>query len=612
KDRDGKDMITCRWVRLACERFVDDLKNGKKRGLEFDIDAANKIIDFYQFCRHFKGEWEGNSIELEPWQKFIDSNLFGWKYTDTGYRRFKVAYITVARKNGKTTMIAPVGLYLLYADDEPGAEVYCLDPSTRILKYDLTWQALNDIQIGDKLIGIDEHPETKKKYRKLRISRVLNKRTVTRESFKILFADGRSVICSADHPWLCRSFRDYGWKKTREIRPGYKLNSFGHPWEKDNSRDAGYLAGFFDGEGYLHSPDKPRAAHRIGFAQNPGAVMNDVVKMLNDKGFVFTAPRPMNKNSNCQVSDLTGLSNCLRFLGQMRPTRLLQEHHRLWVGKALNRTTGHIEVVSVEPLGMRTLIDIETETKTFFAEGFTSHNSAAVDRDQAREIFDAAKTMVEIDEYLSVAIKTFARNMHVEKTRSKFEPLSADEKKQHGKNIHAALCDEVHVWPKHTLWWVLRTGMGSRRQPMQIAITTAGTDQASICYQIHDLARKVLTGFKGGKFVDDSFFGIIYTLDRKSDWPALKTKAEYNQEGIGIQEDDWEDESVWLKPNPNLGVSVYLKDMRDEARTAKQMPASLNSFLNLRMNIWVQQVNRWIDINLWDQNHTSEVYIMEQ
>ncbi len=362
-DKDGKKVVNCKWVKLACARFVDDLKRGEKRGLYFDIiEGADNINGFYQFCHHFKGEWAGQQIELELWQQFINSNIFGWKYQETGYRRFKVAYITVARKNGKTTALAPVGLYLLCADGEPGSEVY----------------------------------------------------------------------------------------------------------------------------------------------------------------------------------------------------------------------------------------------------------SAAVDRDQAREIFDAAKTMVETDEHLSSAIRTLTRNMYVEKTRSKFEPLSADEKKQHGKNIHAALCDELHVWPKHTLWAVLRTGMGSRRQPIQIAITTAGTDQASICYQVHDLARRILTGFKGGKFVDDSFFGIIYTLDRKSDWPSLKTKAEYSQEDVGIQEDDWEDESVWVKANPNLGISVKLKDLRDEARMAKQMPASLNSFLNLRMNIWVQQVNRCIDLTHWDQNHTSDVYIIEQ
>ena len=352
-------ILACRWVKLACKRFLHDIDHADEMGLYFDEAAADQAMAFYAFCPHFKGEWAGNPIELELWQQFCISNIFGWKWIETGFRRFKVGYITVARKNGKTTMVAPVGLYLLFADDEPGAEVY----------------------------------------------------------------------------------------------------------------------------------------------------------------------------------------------------------------------------------------------------------SAAVDRDQAREIFDSAKAMVEMGP-LASHITTFMRNLSVESTRSKFEPLSADEKKQHGKNIHGALCDELHVWPKHGLWWVLRTGMRSRRQPMQLAITTAGSDQASICYQIHDYAQRVLKGFETGAFVDETFFGIIYCLDVKQDWPDLKTKREAEKEP-GPVEDDWEDPDVWIKANPNLGVSLKIGDLEDEARTARQMPAAQNDFLRLCMNIWTQQHTRWIDLNVWDRNFTKEIYCVD-
>jgi len=76
-------------------------------------------------------------------------------------------------------------------------------------------------------------------------------------------------------------------------------------------------------------------------------------------------------------------------------------------------------------------------------------------------------------------------------------------------------------------------------------------------------------------------------------------------------EDDWRDPAVWIKANPNLDISVKLKDLEDEARTAMQMPTSQNDFLRLRMNIWTQQVSRWIDLQTWDDNYTKSVYVIE-
>ena len=113
----------CRWVRLACERHVRDLETGHERGLWFDERAARTVIAFFGLLRHSKGEWAGEPVTLEPWQQFHLWNLFGWKRAD-GTRRFRVSYLEVGRKNGKSTMGAGVGLYLQAADGEPGAEIY--------------------------------------------------------------------------------------------------------------------------------------------------------------------------------------------------------------------------------------------------------------------------------------------------------------------------------------------------------------------------------------------------------------------------------------------------------------------------------------------------------
>lgn len=114
-----------RLQRLAVERHLKDLLNGKDRGLWFDEDAARRVITFFErYTVHTLGrEWAGKPFILEPWQAFILWVLFGWK-RDDGSRRFRLAYLCISRKNGKSTLAAAIGLYLLLADCEPGAEVY--------------------------------------------------------------------------------------------------------------------------------------------------------------------------------------------------------------------------------------------------------------------------------------------------------------------------------------------------------------------------------------------------------------------------------------------------------------------------------------------------------
>jgi phage terminase large subunit-like protein len=116
-------QVACQWVRLACERHVRDMHDGADRGITFDWDAANKVIAFCSLLKQSKGEWAGQPLQLEPWEQFILASIFGWKRHD-GTRRFRTAILEVARKNGKSTIAAAVGLYMLVADGEGGAEVY--------------------------------------------------------------------------------------------------------------------------------------------------------------------------------------------------------------------------------------------------------------------------------------------------------------------------------------------------------------------------------------------------------------------------------------------------------------------------------------------------------
>lgn len=327
------------WVKKACRRHLDDLANGSSRGLRFDKTDAQFAIDFFAILKHSKGQWAGRPFVLEPWQQFIVWNLFGWKRAD-GTRRFRTSYVEVARKNGKSTLAAGIGLYLLIADNEPGAEVY----------------------------------------------------------------------------------------------------------------------------------------------------------------------------------------------------------------------------------------------------------SAATKMDQAKIIHQEAIRMVRNSPSLRKRCGICVNNIHIAKTYSKFEPLGADAKTLDGLNPSGATIDELHAHPDSSIWDVLRSAIGARRQPLLFSITTAGFNTQSFCYtEQRDYALKVLDGI----IADDSYFAIIYTLDRKEN---------------GELEDDWKDSRVWIKANPNLGVTVDVGDMKQMCFEATESAVKLNNFLVKKLNVWTTQTVSWVNMEKWN---ACDLYVDE-
>ena len=117
------EILVCEYVRLAVERYYADLDRALDEGRYFDKKAAMRAIHFIEKLKHTKGVWAGQRFRLEPWQQFVLWNIFGWKNAD-GTRRFRYAYIEIARKNGKTALSAGIGLYMLFADGESRPEVY--------------------------------------------------------------------------------------------------------------------------------------------------------------------------------------------------------------------------------------------------------------------------------------------------------------------------------------------------------------------------------------------------------------------------------------------------------------------------------------------------------
>lgn len=213
-------------------------------------------------------------------------------------------------------------------------------------------------------------------------------------------------------------------------------------------------------------------------------------------------------------------------------------------------------------------------------EGGAEVYSAATTKDQARIVFGDAKEMIRKSPNLSKKLGHHKLNIHHLASGSKFEPLSADANTLDGLNIHCGIVDELHAHKTRDVWDVLETATGAREQPLILGITTAGFILDGICYEIRDYAKKVLQK----TIDDDSFFGVIYTLD----------------EG-----DDPFDESVWFKANPGLGICKKWDDLRRLAKKAKEQVSARPNFLTKHMNIWVRGETTWMNMDKWEACGTS-------
>ena len=110
--------------RLACVRHLRDLETPEAQGLKWRPELARKVIGFFTLLKHFKGEWGGKPMILEPWQEFIVGSLFGWVRASDGLRRYRNAFIELPRGNGKSSLSGGLAVYMTFFDNEPGAEGY--------------------------------------------------------------------------------------------------------------------------------------------------------------------------------------------------------------------------------------------------------------------------------------------------------------------------------------------------------------------------------------------------------------------------------------------------------------------------------------------------------
>jgi phage terminase large subunit-like protein len=202
--------------------------------------------------------------------------------------------------------------------------------------------------------------------------------------------------------------------------------------------------------------------------------------------------------------------------------------------------------------------------------------SAATTQKQARIVFDEAKRMARKNKYLAKHVKIWAHSISRESSAQKFEPVSSEAGTLDGLNPHGVIIDELHAHKSRDVYDVLETALGARRNPLLLSITTAGNNQTSICWEIHQHGEKVLNGV----IPDDSFFAFIASID---------------------ESDNWQEPECWPKAIPNLNISVKVQYLKDQLTKAIHTPASQNNFLRKYLDVWTSRESDWLNMDDWNK-----------
>lgn len=201
--------------------------------------------------------------------------------------------------------------------------------------------------------------------------------------------------------------------------------------------------------------------------------------------------------------------------------------------------------------------------------------SAATVKDQAKICFADAVEIVKATD-LKNYLTPYRNSIVYELKGGAFKPLSSDYGTHDGLNPSCGIIDEFHAHKDSGMFDVIKSAFGARRQPLMFIITTAGFNKAGACYAYRDNVIKILRGINQ----DDTLFGMIYTLDKNEEWDIPK---------------------MWVKSNPNLGVSLSVDYLAGEIKDAKNRPEAVRNVMTKNVNLWVDAEKTWILDEKWMQ-----------
>lgn len=210
----------------------------------------------------------------------------------------------------------------------------------------------------------------------------------------------------------------------------------------------------------------------------------------------------------------------------------------------------------------------------------------ATKEDQAKLCFNQAAEFVKKNQILqSVGFRIYQKEIKFIHTNSFMKPLGGDSKTQDGINAHKSTIDEYHAYKDDSVKENLESSSAARKQPITVTITTAGTNLHGVCKNFEESCINILEGISE----DDTFLIMIHDLDK---------------------DDDWEEESNWIKANPNLGITVSIDFLRKEYNKAKNQPSKIPNFKTKHLNMWVDGVSEWIPSEYWN-NCMQQAPILE-
>lgn len=235
--------------------------------------------------------------------------------------------------------------------------------------------------------------------------------------------------------------------------------------------------------------------------------------------------------------------------------------------------------------GKTTIASIISLYELQFGDAGAEVFTLATNREQASICFDSSKAIVE-GMVAELAAKFIVYRSELKKagdSTSTYRSLSRENRKTgDGKNPSCAMIDEAAQIVERGSIEVLHSGMGARKNPLRMYLTTASFTKETKFYEDLSHFRAVLRGAAADNF---RWFGLLYSVD-----PG----------------DAWADASVWGKANPMLGVSVTTEHIRHMAEEAAAKPASLNEFLCKQLNIYVSANSAWVDRRYWDESVSAK------
>lgn len=218
--------------------------------------------------------------------------------------------------------------------------------------------------------------------------------------------------------------------------------------------------------------------------------------------------------------------------------------------------------------------------------------SAATARDQSMILWTDAERMLGRSPALQKHIRAMARALVAPAKNGTFKPVSSEARNLHGHRVFRGLIDELHAHPNADVIDALRAGTKGQQDALIFRITNSGFDRRSVCWADHEYSVRILEG----QLDDESWFAFVCGLDM-CDEHRPSGRPEDGCPGC----DQWTDERVWVKANPNIGVSLPLRYLREMVTQAKGKPAIAATVKRLCFCIWTEGSGKWLDAHRFAQ-----------